>query len=288
MPTPRGMIATIDHANRRELLLLTLAGLFVGFLVTADLMGAKLFSFTLFGVGPQSLGLGSQTAFVATSGLLAFPLTFLLTDVINEYFGRRTVRRLTFITVGVALILQIVVQAAIAVPTVQYGPLPAGLAGGDNQAQRDATAHAAYAFAFGNSLTIVLASLTAFLVSQLLDVLVFTRLRRLTGGRHIWLRAQGSTVVSQLVDTFIVIYLAFVVFPWLTGGTPWPAFSRLGEFSALSVVVTNYVYKFAIAVLITPLLYILHASVQTWLGRDEAERMAAAAHAHDGDRTTGG
>jgi uncharacterized PurR-regulated membrane protein YhhQ (DUF165 family) len=266
--------------QRREVLLLSLAGLFIGFFIAADLLGAKLFSFTLFGLGPQHLGLGPATRFVATAGLLAFPLTFILTDVINEFFGKRTVRRLTFIAVGVSLLLQVVVHIAIAVPTVQMGPLPPDLAratGGDPS--RDSqVAHASYAFAFGSSLAVVLGSLCAFLVSQLIDVQVFSRLRRLTGGRHIWLRAQGSTVISQLIDTVIVIYLAFVVFPWMSGGTPWPAFSGLGEFSAFSVVVTNYLYKFVIAVAITPLLYIAHLAVDAWFGREVASRLADEAH----------
>jgi uncharacterized PurR-regulated membrane protein YhhQ (DUF165 family) len=272
------------QTQRRELLLLILAGLFIGFFVCANLIGAKLFAFTLLGVGPDDLGLGAATSFTATSGLIAFPLTFILTDVINEYFGLRTVRRLTFIAVGVSVLLQVVVQAAIAVPTVQFDALPAALApmaaaAGDDAAARNAVAHAGFALAFGSSWAIVAGSMAAFLIGQLIDVQVFARLRRVTGSRHVWLRAQGSTVVSQLIDTFVVIFLAFVLIPLATGGTPWPAFSSLGAFSAFSVSVTNYVYKFAIAVVITPLLYAAHAAVDAWLGRDLAHRLADEAHA---------
>lgn len=270
----------MTDAERREILLLTLAGLFIGFFVAANLIGAKLFAFSLLGVGPDDLGLGPSASFVATSGLLAFPVTFILTDVINEYFGRRTVRRLTFIAVGVSLLLQVVVQAAIAVPTVQFDPLPPALAAADGDpARSSAIAHAAFALAFGSSWAIVAGSLAAFLVGQLIDVAVFSRLRRATGGRHVWLRAQGSTVISQLVDTFVVIFLAFVLLPLLVGQKPWPAFSSLGEFSAFSVSTTNYVYKFAIAVAATPLLYLGHLAVLRWLGRDHARRLAESAHA---------
>lgn len=269
------------QTQRRELLLLILAGLFIGFFVCANLIGAKLFAFTLFGVGPDDLGLGAATSFTATSGLIAFPLTFILTDVINEYFGLRTVRRLTFIAVGVSVLLQVVVQAAIAAPTVQFDALPTPLAAaaGDDPQARNAVAHAGFALAFGSSWAIVAGSMAAFLIGQLIDVQVFARLRRVTGSRHVWLRAQGSTVVSQLIDTFVVIFLAFVLIPLATGGTPWPAFSSLGAFSAFSVSVTNYVYKFAIAVAITPLLYAAHAAVDAWLGRDLAHRLADEAHA---------
>jgi uncharacterized PurR-regulated membrane protein YhhQ (DUF165 family) len=271
----------VTSGQRRETLLLVLTGLFVGFFVAANLIGAKLFAFSLGGIGPADLGLGSSPTFTATSGLIAFPLTFILTDVINEYFGRRVVRRLTFIAVVVSILLQFVVQAAIVAPTVQFDPLPPGMAAAaaGDPARTTQLAHEGFALAFGSSWAIVAGSMSAFLVGQLLDVWVFSRLRRATGGRHVWLRAQGSTVVSQLVDTFVVIFLAFVFIPLLTGAKPWPAFSSLGEFSAFSVCVTNYVYKFLIAVAITPLLYLAHALVDGWLGREEAQRLAGEAHA---------
>src|SRR5687767_14811056 len=102
-PSPAPLRAT----DRRELLLLILLTMFVGFFVTAELLGAKLFHFTLFGVGPVDLGLGQDSEFVATTGILAFPLTFLLTDVINEFFGKRIVRQFTFLALAVNAILQI-------------------------------------------------------------------------------------------------------------------------------------------------------------------------------------
>ena len=106
--------------DRREILLLTLLTLFIGFFVTAELLGAKLFHFTLFGLSPASLGLGKDEVFVATTGILAFPLTFILTDVINEFFGKRIVRQFTFLALGVNAILQLVVQAAIRVPASSF------------------------------------------------------------------------------------------------------------------------------------------------------------------------
>jgi uncharacterized integral membrane protein (TIGR00697 family) len=99
----------------------------------------------------------------------------------------------------------------------------------------------------------------------------------MTGGRLLWLRAQGSTVVSQLIDTLVVIYLAFVFLPVLTGGVPW----TLGQ--AAEVSLTNYVYKFMIAVAITPLLYVVHWAVDTYLGPDEAAALVHAAHPRDPD-----
>ncbi len=251
--------------DRRELLLLILLTLFIGFFVTAEMLGAKLFHFTLFGLSPQSLGL-KDAEFVATTGILAFPLTFILTDVINEYFGKRIVRQFTFLALGVNAILQLVVQAAIRVPARSFTP---GVS--DEQMQ------SAYTLALGQTWTIVLASMIAFLIGQWLDVRVFAFLRRRTGGRLLWLRSQGSTVVSQLIDSFVVILLAFVVLPALfrTDSKPWPMESALG------VATTNYVYKFVIAVATTPVLYFVHSAVQSWLGKELSLRLAHEAHPRD-------
>jgi uncharacterized integral membrane protein (TIGR00697 family) len=249
---------------RRQLLLLILCGFFVGFFVAAELIGAKLFHFSLFGLGPAAFGLDGPV-FVATTGILAFPLTFILTDIINEYYGRRTVRALTFIAIAVNLMLQPVVLAAIAVPAHDFET------GGVHQVWQDA-----FARSLGQSWAIVVGSVAAFAIGQLIDVTVFAWLRRLTRGRWLWLRAQGSTLVSQLIDTFVVIFLAFVIIPALAGAGS-GLFSMSGG-QAFTVSLTNYIYKFAIAVATTPLLYLVHWAVDRWLGRSEAEAALREAH----------
>ena len=245
---------------RRQVLLVALCSLFVGFFVTAEMLGAKLFELRL-GFGPRHLGLGEGEVFVATAGILAFPLTFVLTDIINEYFGRRIVRLFTWLGIGVNVLAQIVVRLAIHTPAVSFTP---GVEAAEVQA--------AFELALGQTWAIVVGSLSAFAIAQLLDVRIFAWLRRLTGGRLLWLRAQGSTVASQLVDSFVVIFLAFVWLPALTGGEPWSARAAAG------VAATNYVYKFAIAVGITPLLYAVHWAVDHYLGREEAEELVRTAH----------
>jgi uncharacterized integral membrane protein (TIGR00697 family) len=254
-----------EPSSKRETLLLACLALFTGFFVAANLFGAKLWEFTLFGLRPRDLGLEGDT-FVATAGILAFPLTFVLTDVVNEYFGKRVVRTFTWLAIAVNLVLQPIALGAAAAPTVSFTP------GVDA-----ATAHAAYALAFGTTWTITLASLVAFAIGQFADVSVFSWLRRRTGGRMIWLRAQGSTVVSQLIDTLIVIYLAFYVLPALVGDP------HMSASDAARVATTNYIYKFAIAVLLTPLLYGVRALVVSWIGSAEAERLAHSAHPADPD-----
>jgi hypothetical protein len=251
---------------REQVLAYVLCALFVGFFVAAEVLGGKLFRFTLWGLGPDDLGLGQGTEFAATAGILAFPLTFVMTDIVNEYFGRPIVRLFTWIAIAVNLLLQPVIRAAIAVPAISFTP---GIS--------DAEMQRGYEIALGQTTSIVFASLCAFALAQWLDVQVFTWLRRNTGGKYLWLRAQGSTIVSQLVDTFAVIYLAFIGIPLLTVGEPW-TFA-----SALSVSLTNYVYKFLIAVGITPVLYLVHAAVDGYLGREAAEALVHHAHPSDPD-----
>jgi hypothetical protein len=249
---------------REQVLAYVLCALFVGFFVAAEVLGGKLFRFTLFGLGPQDLGLGDGTEFAATAGILAFPLTFVMTDIVNEYYGRPIVKLFTWIGIGVNLLLQPVIRAAIAVPAISFTP---GIS--DQDMQRG------FEIAFGQTTSIVVASLVAFALAQWLDVQVFTWLRRVTGGKYLWLRAQGSTIVSQIADTFVVIFLAFVLIPRFTGGEPWTAAN------AASVSLTNYVYKFALAVGITPVLYLVHAAVDAYLGKETAEALVH--HAHPGD-----
>lgn len=262
--SPARPFDTPAEADRRELLLLSLLTLFVGFFVAAELLGAKLFHFTLFGLGPDDLGIGQGGEFVATTGILAFPLTFLLTDVIHEYFGKRIVRRFTFLALAVNVALQPVVQVAIRVPARSFTP------GVD-----DETVQSAYRLALGQSWSIVAASMLAFLIGQWLDAQVFTWMRRRTGGKWLWLRSQGSTVISQWVDSVVVICVAFVVLPGWTGGAP------MAWSTALGIAATNYVYKFVIAVGTTPFLYLTHALIRRWLGGPLAERLAHEAHPAD-------
>ncbi|MCX8039113.1 MAG: queuosine precursor transporter [Planctomycetota bacterium] len=258
---PAARAGDIVAMPRRQLLLLVLCAFFTGFFVAVELIGAKLFHFTLFGLGPADFGLSGER-FVATAGVLAFPLTFILTDIVNEYYGRRAVRTLTFLAIAVNVALIPVVQAAIAVDAHDFA------SGGVDQAMNEA-----YARALGQSWAIVVGSLTAFAIAQLVDVAVFGWLRRATRGRWLWLRAQGSTVISQLIDTFAVIYLAFVVIPALV-----PGLFAMSVGGAALVCVTNYIYKFAIAVAITPLLYAVHWGIEWWLGPEEAARAIAEAH----------
>ena len=251
------------RGSKRETLLLATLALFTGFFVAANFLGNKLWEFTLFGLAPSDVGLEGET-FVATAGIIAFPLTFILTDLVNEYFGKRIVRTFTWLAIAVNIVLQPVVIGAAAAPTVSFTP------GIDSE-----SAHKAYELAYGATWTITIASLVAFALGQFVDVAVFSWLRHRTGGKMIWLRAQGSTVVSQLIDTLIVIYLAFYLLPALVGD------EHMTAGQAGRIALTNYIYKFALAVVMTPILYFARGLVVAWLGTDEAAALADEAHPTD-------
>ena len=128
---------------------------------------------------------------------------------------------------------------------------------------------AAFAGIFGQGLWVIGGSLVAFLIGQLLDVTVYHRVRRVTGESKIWLRATGSTLISQFVDSYVVLYVAFVI-----GPQNW-SLSQL-----LAVGTLNYGYKFLAALLMTPLIYLAHFLSDRYLGEDAARLKVAAAEDH--------
>ena len=109
-------------------------------------------------------------------------------------------------------------------------------------------------------------SVTAFLIGQLIDVTVFHRIRRMTGEKWIWLRATGSTLISQLIDSFIVLYIAFVL-----GPQKWP----IPLFMAVATV--NYAYKMLAAITLIPLLYLMRHGIRHYLGRERERQLRAEA-----------
>jgi queuosine precursor transporter len=200
--------------DRKQKFYVWLTGLFVAALITADLIGGKVFR-----IGSIDLSVG----------MLAFPLTFLLTDIVNEFYGTAGARRLTFIGLGVAIFVFAILKLAVALPTSPESLLTA------DQFER----------VFGLSSRLFIASLSAYLIGQLLDISVFLMLRKLTGHRLLWLRATGSTVLSQAVDTLVVTS------GLMLGNKPLTYI--------LTVVRNSYLLKLAIAIGLTPLIYLGHA-----------------------------
>jgi uncharacterized integral membrane protein (TIGR00697 family) len=250
-------MSVLDHKGNR--LFLVLGAFFLTNALLAEFIGGKIFSlegtlgitdwqFTLFGQEIQGMNL--------TAGVILWPFVFVMTDVINEYFGFRGVRFLSWLAVVLILYAFVMVYAAM-------GLVPASFWGSRGFTDDPAVMDAAYGAVFGQGLWIIAGSVVAFLIGQLVDVTVFQYLRRLTGARAIWLRATGSTLVSQLIDSFVVLYIAFGLNP--ATAWPWPLL--------LAVATVNYCYKFFMAIALTPLLYVLHWGIDRYLGAELAQQL---------------
>lgn len=243
--------------SRSVRLFLALAGFFLTDALVAEFVGPKVFSLeATLGLADfhwSLLGISGTLTF--TAGVLFWPLVFILTDLINEYFGTRGVRLVSWL--AVILIAFAFLAAYLA---IQLAPSPFWIT--SNAALGVPDIQNAYAQIFGQGLWMIAGSLVAFLTGQLVDVSVFHRIRRVTGERHMWLRATGSTAVSQLFDSFLVLYVAFVL-----GPQHWP----MQQFLAVGLV--NYLYKMLAAILMIPLLYIVHGVVHRYLGHEQAERL---------------
>jgi uncharacterized integral membrane protein (TIGR00697 family) len=226
---PPSTAAAEPRPDLRQLVYLWLAALFVTALLLANVLGVKLFVFT-----PEIPGFGTLRI-EHTTGMLVFPLTFLLTDLVNEYCGQRGARRIALIAFTMAGLAFALIAAARALPILE------GIPG-------TATA-SAFDTIFGSSQLMYLASIVAFLLGALLDIALFGFFKRLTGGRLVWLRATGSTVVSQVFDSLVVTWLFFRSFPQALGQ---PAADP--EF-VLRTAATGYLLKLAIAIALTPLVY---------------------------------
>ncbi|MCK7592692.1 queuosine precursor transporter [Pseudomarimonas salicorniae] len=250
-------------AARSQVLFVVLAGFFVANALLAEFVGVKIFALEdTLGVDPLAWNLfGQQGSLSFTAGVLLWPVVFVMTDIINEYYGPRGVRLLSWLTVGL-----IIYAFAFAFAAIALAPADWWRAAAREQGVPDY--QLAFAAVFGQGLWTIAGSVTAFLVGQLIDVAVFQHIRRLTGERWVWLRATGSTMVSQLVDSFVVLYIAFVIGPqqW-----PIPLFLAVGT--------VNYGYKVLMALLMIPLIYAVRAGIRHYLGRETAAELAREASA---------
>jgi uncharacterized integral membrane protein (TIGR00697 family) len=247
-----------DRASR---LFLVLAAFLATNALIAEFVGVKIFALEpTLGLTSFNWNLFGQSGSLSfTSGVLLWPFVFLLTDIINEYFGRRGVQFISWLTV--ALISYGFLAAYLAIALV-----PADFWVTVNQERGTENMQAAFANVFGQGMWTIVGSIVAFLIGQLIDVTVFHRIRRITGERWIWLRATGSTAVSQLIDSFVVLYIAFVL-----GPQHWPT----SLFLAVGTV--NYCYKLLMAILLIPLIYLMRRAIRAYLGAQTTEALRTAA-----------
>jgi len=218
--------------GRREWLFVFLAGLFITNAVTAELISNKLIEIPL--------KFGDWGPFVTIVGVVPWPVVFILTDLLNEFYGEKAVRRLSWITAVLIAYCFIIVSIALSLPAKE---IPGSGLATDGE----------FSTVFGQAQSVIIGSIAAFLLSQLLDATLFHWIKRKTGNKYIWLRSTGSTVISQMIDTVVVLYIGFVL----------PGTIGMKDFFAIAP--TNYFLKLLIAILLTPLIYLGHYLVRRFL-----------------------
>jgi uncharacterized integral membrane protein (TIGR00697 family) len=181
-----------------------------------------------------------------------------MTDIVNEYYGPKAVRRISYIAVGLISYAFIMFYAAIHVPPADFLITTRVNEGIPNM-------QTAFTGIFGQGMWIIFGSIVAFLVSQIIDVTIFHRIKAATGEKWVWLRATGSTVISQLVDSFVVLFIAFKL------GNDW-SWQRV-----LAIGMVNYAYKFTMALILTPVIYYVEGRIENYLGPEVAKNMKQAA-----------
>ena len=242
-------------------LFLSITAFFVANALIAECIGGKIFSLEkLFGIAPANMSLFGQTglSFSLTCGVLLWPLEFIITDIVNEYYGPKAVRRISYTAVVLITYAFIMFYAAMKIPPADFWISSKKDAGIPNMQD-------AFGGIFGQGMWIILGSLTAFMVSQLIDVTVFHKIKKMTGEKWIWLRATGSTLVSQLVDSFVVLFIAFKI----GNGWSWKL--------VLAICLVNYMYKFTMALILTPFIYLLEKQIEKYLGPETSRKMKLAA-----------
>ncbi|MBK7289563.1 MAG: queuosine precursor transporter [Chitinophagaceae bacterium] len=255
--------------NKPTRLFLILGGFFIANALIAEIIGVKIFSLEkTLGFSPLDIHiLGNDLSFNLTAGVLLWPVVFIMTDIINEYYGMRGVKFLSWLTAGlIAFAFLIFIGAINLVPADFFITSKQG-SGVPNMSK-------AYNSVLGQGGFIIIGSLTAFILSQLIDVFVFHKIKKITGEKKIWLRATGSTLISQFIDSFVVLFIAFYIgtrvnasgndFVW-----PFKLFIAVG--------IVNYVYKFIVAILMTPVIYLIHGIIEKYLGHEQAAEMKKAA-----------
>lgn len=225
-----------------EYVFLVLAGLFIASLVVCNLIVQKFFLWEPFGI---------REYFYLSAGILPYPLTFLVTDILSECYGKRRANQVVMSGLVASVFVVAVVWFADRIPSIGGVDVDTGVA--IEGEQFDHYFHQI----FGKTGRAVAASMVAYLFAQLVDIQIFHFWRRLTKGKHLWLRNNGSTVLSQLIDTTLVVSLLFV-------GTE--AQGRIPQ-----MILAGWTFKAGAALLDTPFFY----GAVWWFRRRYPQQIAA-------------
>lgn len=238
-----------ESQRKKDHLFLVLGMFFLTNAIVAEFIGAKIFSLEkTLGIPAAGLKLfGDSFNFDMTAGVILWPIVFILTDLINEYYGKKGVQKLSWIAAGLLIYAFVAVRLAMSLKGADFWI-------GSGTSQGLSNMSDSFNAVFGQGLMIILGSLVAFLVGQIVDAVIFTKLKEKTGDRFIWLRATGSTLVSQFIDSYVVLVIAFYV-----GG-------KYDLLWVLQVGTLNYIYKIGMAILLLPVLYGVHNMIDKYLG----------------------
>ncbi|MES2873185.1 MAG: queuosine precursor transporter [Bacteroidota bacterium] len=245
--------------TKESRLFLILGSFLISNAILAEFIGVKIFTvegslgipkfdINMFGV--------KDLSFNMSAGVVTWPLIFIMTDIINEYFGIKQVRFLS-------ILASILICYAFVVVGFAMGLEPSDFWINQTVNGQPINMDTAFNGIFGQGMWIIVGSIIAFLVGQMVDVIIFQKIKSSTGEKFLWLRATGSTLVSQFIDSFVVIFIAFYINPAFSWS--WQMVAAIG--------LVNYTYKFLVAILMTPILYLIHNIIDRYLGKDLAEKM---------------
>ncbi len=218
--------------SKRQKLYTVLTGIFLTALILAEITGSKLIQSKV----------TEDLIFTMTMGVIPFPVTFLVTDIVNEYYGKPGIRFITVLGMIMIAFTYAILMIDMSIPAAEISPVQ----------------DEAFNSVFGQSNRIILGSIVAYLIGQMIDIQMFHYIRKRTHERWLWLRATGSTFVSQLIDSFVVLFIAFS--------------GKIAFDQIVNIGITNYIYKFFIAIALTPVIYLTHSLIDRYLG-DEAHAM---------------
>lgn len=216
--------------KKKEILFTVLTGIFITCAIVAELISCKFINIGLFDI---------------IAGILPWPIVFLTSDIMNEFFGKEAVKKVSYITAGMIVLMFILTNAAIAIPATQSSPVSDEL----------------FSKVFGNASSVAIGSIIAFLISQIVDIWAFWLMHQLTKDKMIWLRATGSTVISQLVDSFTVLFVGFFLLQKSM------SFEQVIEYT-----LKGYTTKLVLAIVLTPMIYLGHFLIKKYLGDEASDR----------------
>lgn len=249
----------MNHQSKESRLFFILGSFLIANAIIAEFIGVKIFSVEeSFGFNKFDINLFGVDglSFNMSAGVITWPLVFVMTDIINEYFGLKGVKFLSYLAAILIAFAFLVVGIAIHLS-------PADFWVKQNINGSDLNMTNAFSAIFGQGMWIIIGSITAFLIGQVADVKIFHNIKKVTGEKKLWLRSTGSTLVSQLIDSFVVIFIAFYINPQYHWS--WKMVAAIG--------LVNYTYKFIVALLMTPVLYVVHSIIDKYLGKELAHQL---------------